>query len=171
MLDKFPLPLSQHFTISLEISSFSSQSKERGKASPQQGLFAGILHPVASRLLPSIISSFPIFSVSHLLLAASPTCRPTRASSSIYRHPHVSPRLSAQLCLRPSPGRLLRTGLSLPETRTSSAQPAARPCPASEAAPPETAPDRQLVAFSQSLSFSYQTRHSFPFCLCDVSGC
>ena len=42
----------------------------------------------------------------------------TRASSSIYRHLHVSPCFSAQRCLRPSPGRLLTVGLSLPDTHT-----------------------------------------------------
>ena len=117
-LDKFPLHLSQHFMISLDVSSFSSQSKGRGRSLLNKASLLGF--PSIPWPLGSCPQLSPLFPPSPLLTFCwllFPPARP-RAPSSIYKHLHVSPCFSAQLCLRPSPGRLLRVGLSLPDTRT-----------------------------------------------------
>jgi len=141
--------------ISLDVSSFSSQSKGRGRSLLNKASLLGF--PSIPWPLGSCPQLSPLFPPSPLLTFCwllFPPARP-RAPSSIYKHLHVSPCFSAQLCLRPSPGRLLRVGLSLPDTRTCLCTAYGSPCPTSAAAPPKTAlPASWWPFLSHSLSLA-----------------
>ena len=97
----FPLPLSPNFKLSLDVASFSSQCKGRGRPSPQQGPPSSCL--LGSYSLPwppgsytlSYLLLLPTFSTCHFPLASSSTCKHTQASSSILKHP---PFFSLLLC-------------------------------------------------------------------------
>lgn len=94
VLDELRSPLSQRFTVSPGISSFSSQSKGRGRPLLDKASLPGfpsIPWPLGS--CPQL-SSFPAFSVAGPLLAASPTC----PYSGILQHLQTPARLSLLLC-------------------------------------------------------------------------
>lgn len=137
------------------------------QASPQQGLFAGIpLHPVASRLLPSIVFFSCLFSCwpsagcfCRLPILGHPpaftdTCTSLPASlrSCVCVPPQADFSRWACPSLTPTPG---------------SALPAFRPCPASGAALPKTAPPASWWPFlSHSLSLAKpDTPFSFIFAM------